>query len=111
MLVLLQFPNAPAVFGNSCGFSYHNGTSLAAAHRFRPVFDFGYVALDILYAYPEDSGTYTLVARNELGEVQSNLELVVNSKKTPYLRSHYPRRLERIRELEQNKTKPCRILT
>ncbi|PIO69613.1 immunoglobulin I-set domain protein, partial [Teladorsagia circumcincta] len=39
---------------------YHNGAPLAAAHRFRPMFDFGYVALDILYAYPEDSGTYTL---------------------------------------------------
>ncbi|VDM48878.1 unnamed protein product [Toxocara canis] len=85
---------------------YHNGAPLAAAHRFRPMFDFGYVALDILYAYPEDSGTYTLVARNELGEVQSNLELIVNSKKTLYLDPHHPEGLERIRELEQDRTKP-----
>uniref|UniRef100_A0AC34G866 Ig-like domain-containing protein n=1 Tax=Panagrolaimus sp. ES5 TaxID=591445 RepID=A0AC34G866_9BILA len=34
---------------------FHNGAPLPAAHRFRPMFDFGYVALDILYAYPEDS--------------------------------------------------------
>ena len=46
-----------------------NGAPLSAAHRFRPMFDFGYVALDLLYAYPEDSGVYELVARNELGEV------------------------------------------
>ncbi|VDK37689.1 unnamed protein product [Gongylonema pulchrum] len=54
------------------------------------MFDFGYVALDILYASPEDSGLYTLIARNELGEVQSNLELIVNSDKTLYLDAHHP---------------------
>ncbi|VDK45179.1 unnamed protein product [Anisakis simplex] len=97
---------------------YHNGAPLTAAHRFRPMFDFGYVALDILYAYPEDSGTYTLVARNELGEVQSNLELIVNSQKSLYLDANHPEAslthtkqvhfegLERIRELEQDRMKP-----
>lgn len=58
----------------------HNGAPLPAAHRFRPMFDFGYVALDILYAYPQDSGTYTLIARNELGEVQGSVELQVTGK-------------------------------
>ncbi|VDO67652.1 unnamed protein product [Heligmosomoides polygyrus] len=82
---------------------YHNGAPLPAAHRFRPMFDFGYVALDILYAYPEDSGTYTLVARNELGETQCNLELVVNSAKTLYLDPHHPEGLQRIQELEQDR--------
>ncbi|KIH57676.1 immunoglobulin I-set domain protein [Ancylostoma duodenale] len=75
---------------------YHNGAPLPAAHRFRPMFDFGYVALDILYAYPEDSGTYTLVARNELGEAQCTLELVVNSSKTLYLDANHPEGLQRI---------------
>ncbi|VDM50390.1 unnamed protein product [Toxocara canis] len=96
---------------------YHNGAPLAAAHRSRPMFDFGYVALDILYAYPEDSGTY---ARNELGEVQSNVELIVNSKKTLCLNPHHPEGalfeentvlkyfegLKRVRELEQDRMKP-----
>ena len=63
---------------------------LAAAHRFKPMFDFGYVALDILYVYPEDSGTYTLVAKNELGEVESNLELVVHPHKTLYTEPQHP---------------------
>ncbi|ETN87097.1 hypothetical protein NECAME_01255 [Necator americanus] len=82
---------------------YHNGAPLPAAHRFRPMFDFGYVALDILYAYPEDSGTYTLVARNELGETQCNLDLVVNSSKTLYLDPNHPEGLQRIQELEQDR--------
>jgi hypothetical protein len=43
---------------------YFNGQPLQSGHRFRPVYDFGYAALDILYAYPEDSGTYTIVCRN-----------------------------------------------
>lgn len=82
---------------------YHNGAPLPAAHRLRPMFDFGYVALDILYAFPEDSGIYTLIARNELGEVQSNLELIVNSEKSLYLDAHHPEGLDRIQELEQSR--------
>ncbi|MCP9264543.1 hypothetical protein DINM_022655 [Dirofilaria immitis] len=85
---------------------YHNGAPLPAAHRFRPMFDFGYVALDILYAFPEDSGIYTLIARNELGEVQSNLELIVNSDKSLYLDAHHPEGLDRIQELEQSRIRP-----
>ncbi|KAK0408252.1 hypothetical protein QR680_003855 [Steinernema hermaphroditum] len=79
----------------------HNGAPLPAAHRFRPMFDFGYVALDLLYAYPEDSGTYTMICKNELGQAESSLELVVNSQKTLYLDAQHPEGLERIQELEQ----------
>ncbi|MFH4985072.1 hypothetical protein AB6A40_011781 [Gnathostoma spinigerum] len=71
-------------------FRYHNGAPLAAASRFRPMFDFGYVALDILYARPEDSGTYTLVAKNELGQVESTLELFVGRDQTLQLEPHHP---------------------
>uniref|UniRef100_A0A7E4ZS77 Immunoglobulin I-set domain protein n=1 Tax=Panagrellus redivivus TaxID=6233 RepID=A0A7E4ZS77_PANRE len=82
---------------------YHNGAPLPAAHRFRPMFDFGYVALDILYAYPEDSGTYTMVAKNELGQAESSLELVVTKQGVLYLDPQHPEGLERIQELEQPK--------
>ena len=33
------------------------------ASRFVLSQDFGYIALNILYCYPEDSGTYTLIVR------------------------------------------------
>lgn len=45
-----------------------NGKAIRAGHRFRTTHDFGFVALDILYAYAEDSGTYTCRAINKLGE-------------------------------------------
>lgn len=84
-------------------FRYHNGVPLPAAHRFRPMFDFGYVALDILYAYTEDSGTYTMVARNELGEVSTSVELNVQGQKSLYLDAQHPEGFDRIQELEQPK--------
>jgi titin len=82
---------------------FHNGAPLFAAHRFRPMFDFGYVALDILYAFPEDSGVFSFVAKNELGEAESSLELVVTKQGTLYLDPQHPEGLERIQELEQPK--------
>lgn len=45
-----------------------NGKPIQTGHRFKTTYDFGYVALDILYCYPEDSGTYMCKATNELGE-------------------------------------------
>lgn len=45
-----------------------NGVEIKKAHRFRMTHDFGYVALDLLYSYPEDSGTFMCKATNEQGE-------------------------------------------
>lgn len=39
--------------------------------------DFGYVALNLKYVYPEDSGTYTCRAINELGEAVTSASLNV----------------------------------
>ena len=36
----------------------HNGKPISQGHRFKTVFDFGFVALDILYTYAKDSGNY-----------------------------------------------------
>lgn len=42
-------------------------------HRFRTFHDFGYVSLDILDVYAQDSGTYTCVAKNALGQAETSL--------------------------------------
>ena len=47
---------------------FFNEKELASGHRFRITHEFGYVALDILYTYPEDEGEYVCKAINELGE-------------------------------------------
>lgn len=43
-----------------------DGRPLPAGSRYRPFFDFGYVALDVLKLTAEDSGTYTVKVTNHL---------------------------------------------
>lgn len=45
-----------------------NGIPVQQGHRFKTTYDFGFVALDILYAYAEDTGTYMCKATNAVGE-------------------------------------------
>lgn len=47
---------------------YCNGRPIAQGHRFKTTYDFGFVALDILYAHAEDTGTYMCKAKNAVGE-------------------------------------------
>lgn len=46
--------------------------------------DFGYVALNMKYVNPEDSGTYTCRATNELGEAVTSATLFVQCKYKKY---------------------------
>lgn len=59
---------------------YHNGKPLQSANRIQTYHDFGYVALDIMSVRSEDAGTYTVVARNALGEAQLSASMIVESK-------------------------------
>lgn len=45
--------------------------------------DFGYVALNMKYVNPEDSGTYTCRAINDLGEAVTSATLFVQCELTP----------------------------
>lgn len=59
---------------------YFNGKPIQSANRIQTYHDFGYVALDILNVREEDTGSYTVVARNALGEAQVSASMVVESK-------------------------------
>lgn len=47
------------------------------ANRLTTMNDFGYVALNMKYVNPEDSGTYTCRAVNELGQAVTSSTLIV----------------------------------
>ena len=79
---------------------FFNGKSIPQGHRFRTTYDFGFVALDILYAYPEDSGTYTCVAKNVLGETKTQCSLQVSGKAGLMLDTMDRDRLHQLRNLE-----------
>jgi titin len=56
---------------------FHNNVPLKTGSRFTETNAFGFVALDIMYAYPEDSGTYTCRASNALGQAVTSATLGV----------------------------------
>jgi len=59
---------------------YHNGKPITAANRIQTYHDFGYVSIDILQVRSEDTGTYTVVARNSRGEARLSATMTVESK-------------------------------
>lgn len=54
------------------------------ANRTTTMHDFGYVALNMKYVNPEDSGTYTCRAMNELGQAVTSASLIVQCKCKAY---------------------------
>ncbi|XP_034137006.1 titin-like isoform X2 [Drosophila guanche] len=79
---------------------YCNGTPIQAGHRFKTTYDFGFVALDILYAHAEDTGTYMCKAKNAIGEAVTTCAVNVTANKTLDLDTMDAERLEKIRQLE-----------
>lgn len=52
------------------------------ANRVTTMHDFGYVALNMKYVNPEDSGEYTCRAINTLGQAVTSASLIVQCKCT-----------------------------
>lgn len=79
---------------------YINGKAIRASHRFRTTHDFGYVALDVLYVYGEDTGTYMCKATNLLGEAMNTCNVRCVNRKSIILDTQHPDGLEKIQKLE-----------
>merc|ERR1711936_637641 len=80
---------------------YHNGKEVDFGHRFRMTFEFGYVALDILYTYPEDEGEYVCKAFNELGEDITRAELRCKEMPAIQLENQVPKGMKKSEYLVQ----------
>jgi len=86
---------------------YHNGRPITQGHRFRTTNDFGFVALDILYGYSEDSGTYMCKAVNANGEAVTTCSVTVEGGAGLVLDTMDQQRLTKINELE-NYSRPAK---
>lgn len=80
---------------------YRNGKLLPSGHRYRTVHDMGFVSLDILYVYAEDSGEYVCRAVNDHGEDFTKAN--VSCKKLPniILQNQVPKGMKRSETLMQ----------
>lgn len=56
---------------------YRDGQPMPESNRFKTNFEFGFVTLDILYAYPDDMGDYELVVTNDKGTASTKGHVVV----------------------------------
>jgi hypothetical protein len=60
---------------------FKNNCPVTIGSRFRPIHDFGYVALDIIGLIAEDSGVYTCRAQNAVGVDETSANLSCKSSK------------------------------
>lgn len=77
-----------------------NGRPVIVGHRFRPIHDFGYVALDIVDLIAEDSGTYTCRAVNLVGADETTCALDCRSSQQILTTTQNEAGLEQIQYLE-----------
>ena len=79
-----------------------NGKPIQASNRMSTLHDFGFVALDLKYTRPDDAGTYTCRAINDLGEanITANLK-VISGKEGVYGETMHGEALHKIAHLEK----------
>ena len=78
-------------------------TSLYLETRFTPIYDFGYVAMNFGWVYPEDSGEYVCRATNLYGSDETRAIIKCSGKTGIIYESQLPKgmmSIEKIREME-----------
>lgn len=80
---------------------YKDGKPIPASNRMSTLHDFGFVAFDLKYTRPGDSGTYTCKAVNQLGEANLSASLkVISAQSGPNAETLHGDALEKIAYLE-----------
>lgn len=80
---------------------YRNGRLLPSGHRFRTVYDLGFVSLDILYVYSEDSGEYICKAINDHGEDTTKSHVTCKKLPSIVLQNQIPKGMQKSDTLMQ----------
>lgn len=80
---------------------YRNGKPLPAGHRYRTVYDMGFVSLDILNVYAEDSGEYVCRAVNEYGEDFTKANITCKKLPNIILQNQVPKGMKKSETLMQ----------
>merc|ERR1712098_360312 len=82
---------------------FYNGKPLSFKTRFTPIYDFGYVAMNFGWVYPEDSGEYICRATNLYGADETRAIIKCSGKTGIVYESQLPKgmmSIEKIREME-----------
>lgn len=79
---------------------FHNNVPVKSGSRFTEYNDFGFVALDIMYAYAEDSGTYTCRATNINGQAVTSCSLLCHTKDSILVDTMNQEAMDKISRLE-----------
>lgn len=72
-------------------------------NRFTPIYDFGYVAMNFGWVYPEDSGEYVCRATNLYGQDETRAIIKTSGKPGIVYESQLPKHMksiDKIREME-----------
>lgn len=80
-----------------------NGQPLQHKNRFTPIYDFGYVAMNFGWVYPEDSGVYVCKATNLYGTDETSAILEIAGKPSVIYETQLPKgmkSIEKIRAME-----------
>lgn len=80
---------------------YRNGKPLPAGHRYRTVYDMGFVSLDILHVYSEDSGEYVCRAVNDYGEDFTKANVTCKKLPNIILQNQVPKGMKKSETLMQ----------
>uniref|UniRef100_A0A915LCR6 Ig-like domain-containing protein n=1 Tax=Romanomermis culicivorax TaxID=13658 RepID=A0A915LCR6_ROMCU len=81
---------------------YKGEQPLQYGHRFRPINDFGFCILDILYMTADDSGDYFCLAENETGQDHTGTSIQVAQKDGLILEPQAPEKARAVADLERN---------
>merc|ERR1712029_1284447 len=82
---------------------FFNGKPLPFKNRFTPIYDFGYVAMNFGWVYPEDSGEYVCRAKNAFGVDETRGVIRTSGKPGIIYESQLPKgiaSIDQIRKME-----------